>query len=267
MLKVLFIGDINGRIGRRAVARIVPKLKKKHDLDLVIANAENAAHGSGITERTIKELMKYGIDFFTTGDHAFKRNGKYEEYTNPKLPVLRPANMPPTAPGNGYKLLAVGSFNILLINLIGRVYMSHNYDCPFREIDNIFANFAKQNISAIIVDIHAEATSEKAAIKHYLDGKVSAVLGTHTHIMTADEEITKKGTAFITDVGMVGAADSCLGIDKKNIIKGFLTQIKQNHIIPEKGRAIFNSVILKIDPKTTSASSIKPIKEYININN
>jgi calcineurin-like phosphoesterase len=143
--------------------------------------------------------------------------------------------------------------------------MKNDYDDPFREIDNILSNLAKKNISAIIVDIHAEATSEKVALKHYLDGRVSALLGTHTHIMTADSEITKKGTAYITDTGMVGAADGVIGVDKDNIIKAFKTQVKYPHVIPEKGRAIFNAVLLSIDEKTKKAKSIKPITKFVDV--
>lgn len=143
--------------------------------------------------------------------------------------------------------------------------MKMDYDCPFAKIDEILANFTNQKLSAIIIDIHAEATSEKVALKHYVNGKVSAVLGTHTHVMTADERISKKGTAFITDVGMVGAHDECIGLDKEGIIKTFTTQIKYPHVLPEKGKAIFNSVLLKIDPKNGKTKNIKPITKYIDI--
>lgn len=265
MLKILFIPDINGRIGRTTVAKILPQLKKKQKIDLVIANADNLAHGIGATKSTIKELMNVGVDYFTNGDHAFDKEKQNDDVFDNGLPILRPANYSASCPGKGFALINVGNETILLINLIGRVFMKQDFDCPFQKINDILSNFTKQNISAIIVDIHAEATSEKIALRHYLDGRVSAILGTHTHVMTADNHITNKGTAYISDAGMVGSDDGILGVDKENIIKTFLTQIKYQHVIPEKGKAIFNAVIMQIDPKNKKAKNIKPIIEHINI--
>jgi len=262
MLKILFIGDIVGKIGRKAVAKILPALKQSLKPDLVIANAENLAHGKGLTESTLKEMMVAGIDWFTNGDHAFDNN---PELYQTNLPILRPANYAADVPGKGYNLIDIAGHKVLLINLIGRVFMPLNYDCPFRKFTEILTNLAKKNLSAIIVDIHAEATSEKLALGHYSDGKVSAVLGTHTHIMTADAKITEQGTAYLTDIGMVGLADGVIGVEKQGIIQSFLTQIKSPHIIPETGRAIFNAVLLTIDPKTKKAMFIKPIIKFINI--
>lgn len=263
MLKILFLGDINGKIGRKAVRQILPELKSELKPDLVIANVENIAHGSGVTEPTLKEILEAGVDWCTNGDHAFDQPKQFQVYD--KFPVLRPANFPPRAPGQGYAIIEVGQHKILLINLIGRVFMSANYDCPFRKLDEILANLAKENLSAIIVDIHAEATSEKVALKHYADGRVSAVLGTHTHIPTADAEITAKGTAYITDAGMAGFAEGCIGIDKENIIKTFLTQIKEEHIIPETGKAILNGVLITVDQKTKRAVEIKQITKFVEV--
>ncbi len=262
MLKILFIGDIVGKIGRKAMAKILPALKQSLKTDLVIANAENLAHGKGLTESTLKEMMAAGIDWFTNGDHAFDNN---LELYQTDLPILRPANYAADVPGKGYSLIEIAGHKVLLINLIGRVFMPLNYDCPFRKFTEILTNLAKKNLSAIIVDIHAEATSEKVAFSHYGDGKVSAVLGTHTHIMTADAKITDQGTAYITDIGMVGLADGVIGVEKQGIIQSFLTQIKSPHIIPETGRAIFNAVFLTIDPKTRKTVSLKPLTKYINI--
>lgn len=263
MLNILFLGDINGKIGRQAIAKILPKLKKERKIDLVIANADNAAHGVGITEETLQELIKSGVDCFTNGDHAFDKIKQFEVYE--KMPIIRPANFPPDVPGAGYRIVNAKDREILLINLIGRVFMKYDYDCPFRKVDEILRMFAKKTFSAIIIDMHAEATSEKLALKYYFDGQASAIFGTHTHIMTADAEITKKGTAYITDVGMNGAANQCLGVDKENIIKTFLTQINYPHIIPEKGQAIFNAVLMSIDSETGKAKAIKPIIKSINI--
>ncbi len=266
MLKILFIGDIVGEIGRETVAEVLPNLKKENKIDIVIANAENSAHGSGITDRTIGDLEEAGVDYFTNGDHALRRKNQTELYNLPN--IVRPANFPPNLPGRGYCLIPYQDKNILLINLIGRVFMKSDYDCPFRKLDEILANtnLPENKISAIIVDIHAEATSEKVALMHYADGRVNAVLGTHTHVQTRDDRITDKGTAYITDTGMVGAADSSLGIAKEGVIKNFLTQIKETHVIPKKGKAIFSSVLIGINAKTQETVSIKSIIKNITIN-
>jgi metallophosphoesterase (TIGR00282 family) len=263
MLKILFLGDITGKLGRKAVKKILPELKKELKPDLVIANVENIAHGTGVTESTLKEILDAGVDWCTNGDHAFDQPKQSEIYN--KLPLLKPANFPPDTPGRGYAIIEVGKYKVLLINLVGRVFMSANYDCPFRKCDEILANLPDKSLSAIIIDIHAEATSEKVALKHYADGRASAVLGTHTHVPTADAEITVKGTAYITDVGMVGLAEGCIGIDKENIIKTFLTQIKEEHIIPETGKAILNGILITIDPETKKAVEIKQITKFSEI--
>lgn len=267
MIKILFIGDINGKIGREAVKKILPKLKGQLKPNLIIANAENAAHGTGVTPSSLKELMEAGVDCFTLGDHAFDKEKQFRECLENSLPVIRPANFPPTAPGTGQTIINAGKHKILIINLLGRVFMSMGYDCPFRKLDEILAqnDFAKQKLSAIIIDMHAEASSEKIALGHYADGRVSAVLGTHTHVMTADEKITEKGMAYITDAGMVGAADECIGVDKENIIKIFLNQIKFPHVIPEKGKAIFNAVLVTVNSKSGKATNIKSITKLIEI--
>ncbi len=266
MLKILFIGDIVGQIGRKTVAKILPELKKKEKIDLVIANAENSAHGTGVTEKTIKELRKAGVDWLTSGDHAFDQIKQLAVYD--QEPILRPANWAKNVPGRGYTLIEMKKGKALLINLIGRVFMSKNFACPFIKLEEILANFnlLSQKISAIIIDIHAEATSEKNSLLHFADGRVSAVLGTHTHIMTADARITAQGTAYITDVGMVGASEECLGIAKEGVIKTFLTQIKQPHVIPKKGPGIFNAVLLTINPRTGQANKIEPIIRTVNYN-
>lgn len=266
MLKILFIGDISGKMGRKTVAKILPELKKELNPDLVIANAENAAHGVGVTDKTLKELAEAGVDWFTNGDHAFDQEKFLDLYNN--FSIVRPANYAQGSPGNGYAVISVKEHNVLLINLIGRVFMSMDYECPFRKIDEILANkdLAEKNFSAIMVDMHAEATSEKIAMGHYVDGRVSVLVGTHTHVMTADQKITDKGTAYITDTGMVGFADGCIGVGKDGIINTFITQIKHQHVMPEEGRAIFNALLLTIDPKTKKATEITPITKFVNIN-
>jgi len=247
------------------VAKILPDLKKEYEPGLVIANAENSAHGSGATEKTLQELGEAGVDWFTMGDHAFKGNKSTDIYS--AFPVLRPCNMPPGVPGVGHRVIECQTHKLLLINAIGRVFMAKDYDCPFRKIDQILANpdLPANKLSAIIVELHAEATSEKAALKHYLDGRVTTLLGTHTHVMTADEDITANGTGFITDIGMTGASDSCIGVAKEGIIRDFLYQIKQKHEIPETGQALLNAVFLEIDTDKKQTHRIDRIERRTEI--
>jgi len=264
-MNILFIGDIVGKIGRQTIKKIVPKLRKELKIDLVIANAENSAHGSGVTETVLDELIKAKIDFFTSGDHVFKNKKGLNTLEN--YPIIRPANYPPGVIGEGYKIIKIKNKNILIINLIGRVFMHADYDCPFRKLDEILANINlhEKSIFAIIIDIHAEATSEKVCLGYYADGRVNAVLGTHTHVMTADHKITKKNTAYISDVGMCGAYDSSLGVKYDNIIKTFLEQIKYPHEIPETGKTILNGVLIKINDKTGKTEKITPITKFTEI--
>jgi len=264
MLNILFLGEINGKIGREAVKKLLPELKRELKPDLIIANADNLAHGNGVSDPTLKEMMATGVDWFTGGDHCFG-NTAYLNLYDSDLPLLRPANYAAAAPGRGQAVIDLNGHKILLISLIGQVFMPQNFNNPFAEADKILSNFANNNISAIIIDIHAEATSEKIGLSHYLDGRVSAILGTHTHVMTADARISKAGTALITDVGMTGFADGVIGVEKEGIIKTFLTQIKYPHVIPETGSAVLNAVLLSLDPKTKQAIAIKPITRYTNI--
>ncbi len=265
MINILFFGDIVGKIGRQTIIKLLPKIKKEFNPDFVIANAENAAHGAGINEKIIKELMSAGIDAFTTGDHAFDNKKQLTIYD--KYPIIRPANFSQKSPGKGWLLLkSKSNKQIIIINLIGRIFMRLSHECPFLKLDEILAinNLSAQKNSAILIDIHAEATSEKINLFHYANSRVSAILGTHTHIMTADEQITTKGTAYITDVGMCGAADESLGISKKGTLKTFLTQIKEPHAIPKKGKAMVNAVFVSIRTNGT-AKKIKTIKKFIYI--
>jgi len=264
-MKILFFGDIVGKIGRQAITQILPDLKKEYKPDLVIANAENLAHGKGVTRDTLESMMDIGVDFFTSGNHIWKKKDAYPVLQENKLPLIRPANYPPEVPGTGYKIIEVGSKKVLIINLVGRVFMKEDFDCPFRALDEILKETKKQKPNVIIIDFHAEATSEHRAMGFYATGQVSAVLGTHTHIQTADEEISPKGTAYITDVGMVAAKDSILGVDKEDIIKKFLTQLPVEHTMPESGQVTVNAVFLEVDPKTTKATKIKRINQEVEI--
>ncbi len=265
MLKILFIGDTVGKIGRQTLKKILPGIRREHKPDLIIANAENIAHGTGLSAATLEEAMDAGVDLFTSGDHAFDKEKGFLDCLNKGLPIIRPANYPSGVPGEGYKTFEAKDRKILVINLLGRVFMGMDYDCPFRKLDEILSNCPREDFSAIIIDIHAEATSEKVAFFHHADGRASAVLGTHTHVMTADGQVSKEGTAFLSDTGMVGFADGCIGIKKENILKTFLTQIKYPHEIPEAGRTIFNAILVSIDEKTGRALGITPIIKFTHI--
>lgn len=261
-MKTLFFGDIVGRPGRRAVAEILPKWRKKYDPDLVVANGENIAHGKGITEPSLRELFDAGIDLVTAGDHTYDQKGVARLLENKDVPLIRPANYSAGVSGNGWRFVDVGTRKVLVVNLIGRVFMKAQYDDPFRMADKILDEEGER-ANIVIVDFHAEATAEKVCLGWYLDGRVSAVLGTHTHIPTADGRILPKGTAYISDVGMVGVRDSSLGVDKDIAVQRYLTQINQKLEIPE-GPVEVNAILLEFG-RNGKAKSIKQVKEMCKI--
>lgn len=264
-LKILFFGDVVGRAGREALKKTVPQLKETYQPELAIANAENLAHGKGVTSKTLEGIQEAGIDIFTSGNHIWKKTEGLSILNEKDSPVIRPANYPPGVPGKGYKIIEIGTKKVLIINLMGRVFIQEDIDCPFRKLDEILEETKKENLKAVIVDFHGEATSEKIAFGWYADGRTSAVIGTHTHIVTADEKILPKGTAYITDAGMVGLKESVLGVDKDTVIKRFLTQLPLNHEIPEEGLVTVNALYLEIDTKTSKAKKLERIKEEVVI--
>ncbi len=246
-MKILFIGDIIGRPGRTAVKRILPQLKAEGSYELVIANGENAHHGKGITPEDVQELSAAGVDFFTTGNHIWKDKSIIPFLGSKNMPVIRPANYPEGNPGKGWQIVETGLMRrVLVINLLGRLFINVQTDCPFRTADKILKENAHERLDAIFVDFHAEATSEKCALANYLDGRVTAVVGTHTHVATADARILPGGTAFQTDAGFVGPEDSVIGVRKELIIENFLTQMPVKHDIAD-GPVMFNAVELEIE--------------------
>jgi len=261
MIKILFFGDIIGKIGRKALSKVLPQLKKKLKPDLVLANVENLAHGSGVTKKTLEEIKKAGVDFFTSGNHVWKKKEVFKLFEDKDFKdiLIRPANYPKEVPGQGYKIIKTGKYSLVVINLSGRVFMEENLDCPFHKIDEILNKFHSKKINGLIIDFHAEATSEKVAFGFYVDGRVSAVLGTHTHIGTSEAGILPQGTGYLTDIGMVGAKDSVIGVKKENAIRMFLTQIPETLEPVEKGEVIVNSVYLEIDPKTKKTTRIERV--------
>jgi metallophosphoesterase (TIGR00282 family) len=257
MLKVLFFGDIVGEIGQKAILKILPFLKKKYQPDLILANGENLPHD--LIKKRLLKLKNKGINFFTLGNHLFPREIFDDEEI--KEILIKPANFKEEI-GNGYKVLNVDNKNlILVINLLGRTFIDENIKSPFEKLDEILKLFEGKKLSAILVDFHAEATSEKNAFGWWADGKVSAVLGTHTHIGTIDFKILPKGTAYITDVGMVGAKNSVIGAKKESSLRLFLNQASDSFKIEffKKGEAIINGVYLEINPKTKKAKKIERV--------
>jgi len=259
-MRILFIGDISGEPGRRAARELVPKLKRKHKIDFVIANAENVAGGSGVTPALADELFGCEIDVLTSGDHIWKRKEIFD-YLESNNRLVRPANYPAGAPGVGATVVKSESGTAIgVINIVGRVFMQP-VECPFRVVKEEVEKL-KDKTRIIIVDVHAEATSEKIALGWYLDGLVSAVVGTHTHVQTADEKVLPQGTAFISDAGMTGPFDSVIGRKKEQILRRFITQLPMKFEMAE-GDIQLHGVILDIDDKTGKADSIKRIQEKL----
>jgi len=246
------------------VAKLLPDYRKKLDIDLVVANAENMHHGKGVSEVQLKDMQAAGIDFFTSGNHIWKEREIIPRLNDVDLPLIRPANYPEGAPGKGYQVAenAKGQ-RILIINLMGRVFMPMHLDCPFRTADRILKEFeSDKKLSGIFVDFHAETTSEKMALAHYLDGRVSAVVGTHTHVPTFDARVLKGGTAFQSDVGFTGPIDSVIGLEKEGVIKNFLTQVPHKHEVAG-GDTVFNALKIEIADKSWKALSVEQIQKYV----
>lgn len=259
-MRILFIGDIVGEPGRKAVKELVPKITKREKIDFIVANGENAAGGSGVTPALVDELLSYGVDVITSGDHIWKRKEIIDRIAQDAR-ILRPANYPREAPGFGSTVVqSKAGVDVGVINIQGRVFMQAIED-PFRvvksELDRI-----KNKARVIIVDVHAEATSEKMALGWFLDGLVSAVIGTHTHVQTADEKILPQGTAFLTDAGMTGPFDSVIGRNKEQILARFMTQMPTKFEMAE-GDIQLHGAIIDIDEKTGKANSIKRVQEKL----
>jgi hypothetical protein len=252
---ILAIGDIIGKPGRRAINSLLPGLRAEYKLDLVIANAENTAGGFGLTSATARELLDTGVDVLTSGNHIWAQK-EILPYLDGEMPILRPLNYPPSVPGRGY--LVQGQ--AMVVNLIGRTFMG-NYDCPFRATDQLLAEL-KDKPPIIIVDFHAEATSEKVAMGRYLDGRVSAVLGTHTHVGTIDAQLLPRGTAYVSDIGMTGPMNSIIGDNIESVLQRFLTIIP-HHLSVGQGKTILNAIIVNIDDQSGKALSIDRIKREV----
>ncbi len=260
MLKVLMVGDIFGKPGRKAVKELIKTYRNQYELDFVIANGENAAGGNGITREIANELYNAQIDFITMGNHTWDKKEIFQFIDTDKK-IIRPANYPPGTPGRGWAIVPLSNeLKIGIINLSGRVFLPP-LDCPFRVGERIVEEISKET-HIIIVDFHAEATSEKIAMGWFMDGKVSAVVGTHTHVQTADERILPYGTGYITDVGMTGPHDSILGVKRDIVIQKFLTQLPARFETAQ-GVAQLNAILLEIDETTGKTMGLKRIQDYL----
>lgn len=250
------IGDVIGKPGRNALKVLLPNLRRELGVNLVVANGENSAAGFGITMETAQEMLRSGVDVITSGNHIWDKK-EIIPHLDEDGPLLRPMNYPAPAPGRGYIYLD----HVLIVNLIGRVFVG-NFDCPFRSMDHLLQTLDTVP-PVIVVDFHAEATSEKEALGWYLDGRVSAVVGTHTHVATADGRILPKGTAYIGDLGMVGPKNSIIGNEPEDVLVRFLTQTPR-HLRVANGPVRFNSVLIDVDKDTGRAQSITRVDRELN---
>lgn len=257
-MNILFIGDVVGQTCSDYLAKKLPSLKRQYNIDLTIVNGENSADGNGITPFSANILLGGGADVITTGNHCFKRREMNELYEESDV-IIRPANLGDVY-GKGYCIVDMGRTRIAVVNLIGMAYMD-NCDNPYHCVDKLLEEIDTKNI---IVDFHAEATSEKKAMGYYLSGRVSAVIGTHTHVQTADEQILEDHTGYITDAGFTGVKESILGVDKEAIIARLTSYYPQRHTYPE-GDIMINGVVLDIDEKTGKCRSIERLCHFNNL--
>lgn len=264
MLKFLIFGDVVGKIGREALLKALPGLRQAYAPDLVIANGENLAHGKGVTLKIAREMKAGGVDLLTSGNHVFNNKGVYEIWSDPEIAeyLLRPANFPDGTPGAGEKTLTLGEKRVLVVNLICQVFMGEPYGSPFAAIDRILERHASERFDAILIDLHGEATSERIAFGLHVDGRVSAVTGSHTHVPTADARVLPKGTAYLTDVGMTGARHSVLGVAPEGPLSRFLTGEAKAFEIPESGPVDLNAVLVTVGPDG-KAANIEQIQKII----
>ncbi len=262
-IKILFIGDVVGSPGRAAIKQLVPKIRQREAVDVVIANAENSAGGSGITPRVARDLFQSGCDVLTSGDHVWRRP-EAMELLQREAHILRPANFPAGTPGRGSTVFKTSQgVGVGVVCLLGRVFIDAMVESPFRTVQEEIKQL-KPQAPVIIVDLHAEATSEKVAMGWFLDGEVSAVVGTHTHIQTADEKILPKGTAYITDVGMTGPYDSVIGRNKDRIIERFLTGMPTRFELGT-GDVQLHGVLMEFDEATGRALKIQRVRESVAV--
>ncbi|HEX4994683.1 MAG TPA: TIGR00282 family metallophosphoesterase [Methylomirabilota bacterium] len=255
-LTVICVGDVFGEPGRRAVQMLLPKLKKQHEADLAVVNVENSASGFGVTPLIARTFLEQGVDVMTSGNHIWDKK-EIIEYIGKENLLLRPANYPPGTPGAGSITVKAGPHKVAVLNLMGRVFLPQ-LDCPFRKADEELERLRAET-PIIVVDMHAEATSESQAMGWHLDGRVSVVVGTHRHVQTADERLLPKGTAYITDLGLTGPTDSVIGVEPELALARFLSGMP-NRFEPAKGPAMLQGAVIRIDPETGRGLSIERLR-------
>ena len=255
-MNVLMIGDVFGESGRAAAVKLIPRLRQEHAIDMCVLNVENAAGGFGVTPPMCRQFLEAGADVMTSGNHIWDKREIVEYITKENL-LLRPANFPAGTPGSGHITLKAGPHRVAVLNLMGRVFMNP-IDCPFRKADELVPELRKET-PIILVDMHAEATSESVAMGWHLDGRVSAVVGTHRHVQTADERVLPGGTAYITDLGMTGPTDGVIGVDRDLILQRFMNQMPVR-FEPARGPAALHGVVIVVDPDTGRASDIRRLR-------
>jgi metallophosphoesterase (TIGR00282 family) len=255
-MNILMVGDVYGEPGRAAVQKLLARLKQEHAIDFTVVNVENAAGGFGVTPPIAKAFLDQGVDVMTTGNHVWDKKEIVEYITKENL-LLRPANYPLGTPGVGHVTVKAGPHRVAVLNLMGRVFMPA-IDCPFRKADEVVAELRRET-PIVLVDMHAEATSESIAMGWYLDGRVTAVVGTHRHVQTADERVLPGGTAYITDLGLTGPTDGVIGVDRDQIIQRFLTQMPIR-FETAKGPAALHGVVITVDPDSGRATAIRRLR-------
>jgi metallophosphoesterase (TIGR00282 family) len=255
-LTVLVIGDVFGEPGRKALLTLLPGLRREHEVDCTIVNVENAAAGFGVTPQIARSFLDGGVDVMTSGNHVWDRK-EIIGYIGKENLLLRPANYPAGTPGVGSIVVKAGPHKVAVLNLMGRVFLP-TIDCPFRKADEELPRL-REETPVIVVDMHGEATSEKQAMGWYLNGRASAVLGTHSHVQTADERILPGGTAYVTDLGMTGPVDSVIGVDREQAIQRFLSQMP-NRFEPARGPAALCGVVVRIEPESGKALEIQRLR-------
>lgn len=268
-MRFLIFGDVSGRPGRDAITSVLPDFREQYKPDSIIINIENIAHGKGISPDTMKEALTWKADVFTSGDHAWDNEAGIALLDDKTLPIIRPANYPPNVPGRGWHTFQIGAYSVTVINLQGQLFFRNDPLSPFAVLDDLLKESPIASSDVVLVDFHADATSEKRAMGWYVDGRVAALFGTHTHVPTADAQVLPSGTGYISDIGMNGAYHSILGVETKGSLQLFLTQIKHKLEPPsEAGPLEVNALLLDVDPKTQSTAArtthIAQIRKIIN---
>lgn len=257
-LRILFLGDIVGTTGRVLFQKHIAALKAELKVDAIIVNGENSAHGKGITSKIMRFFKHNGVDVVTSGNHIWRQKDIYS-YLNENKDLIRPENYPSSCPGTGVTLFSCKGYEIGVINLQGRIFMRENLDCPFKTAESVLT-YLKSKTNMIFIDFHAEATSEKIGLAYYLDGKISGLVGTHTHVQTADERILPGGTAYISDIGMAGSLNSMIGMQKESVLSALLTQMPSKFEVDVNPPYIMTGVYIDVDPSTGKAVDIKRVK-------